>query len=79
MTIKSLTPQLVEHFPEKLEPGELYLSMTLFEDNVAAAREWMNSPVRGLGSKRPLEMLRTRVETRAVVDLIGRLERGVLV
>ncbi|MGF6458044.1 DUF6527 family protein [Pseudomonas frederiksbergensis] len=27
MTIKSLTPQFVEHFPEKLEPGELYLAM----------------------------------------------------
>lgn len=27
MTIKRLTPQFVEHFPEKLEPGELYLAM----------------------------------------------------
>jgi len=27
MTIKSLTPQFVESFPQKLEPGELYLSM----------------------------------------------------
>ena len=38
--------------------------------------EWMSLPVRGLTSKRPLDMLRTRVETRAVVDLIGRLEEG---
>ncbi|EJM62345.1 hypothetical protein PMI30_04662 [Pseudomonas sp. GM50] len=27
MTIKRLTPQFVEHFPEKLESGELYLAM----------------------------------------------------
>lgn len=27
MTIKSLTPQFVESFPEKLESGELYLAM----------------------------------------------------
>lgn len=27
MSIESLTPQFVEHFPERLEPGELYLAM----------------------------------------------------
>jgi putative toxin-antitoxin system antitoxin component (TIGR02293 family) len=54
-------------------------ALTLFEDDVAAATEWMNSPARGLGAKRPRDMLRTRVETNAVLDLIGRLQRGVLV
>jgi putative toxin-antitoxin system antitoxin component (TIGR02293 family) len=54
-------------------------ALTLFEDDVTAATEWMSSPARGLGSKRPLDMLRARVETRAFVDLIGRLESGVLV
>jgi len=54
-------------------------ALTLFENNVAAATEWMNTPARGLGSKRPLDMMRTRVETEAVIDLIGRLERAVLV
>ncbi|MGF6222023.1 type II RES/Xre toxin-antitoxin system antitoxin [Pseudomonas sp. YL-218 TE3947] len=54
-------------------------ALTLFEDDVAAATEWMSTPVRGLGSKRPLDMMRTRVETEAVIDLIGRLERAVLV
>nr|WP_237150797.1 MULTISPECIES: antitoxin Xre/MbcA/ParS toxin-binding domain-containing protein [unclassified Pseudomonas] len=54
-------------------------ALFLFEDDAATATEWMSSPVRGLGSKRPLEMLRTRVETNAVLDLIGRLQRGVLV
>jgi len=54
-------------------------ALYLFEKDVAAATEWMSKPVRGLGSKRPLDMMRTRVETKAVSDLIGRLERGVLV
>ncbi|AZE47283.1 putative phosphatase/kinase [Pseudomonas chlororaphis] len=54
-------------------------ALTLFEDDVAAATEWMATPVRGLGSKRPLDMMRTRVETEAVIDLIGRLDRTVLV
>lgn len=53
-------------------------ALSLFKNDVAAATVWMNSPVRGLGSKRPLDMLKTRVETEAVLDLIGRLDRGVL-
>lgn len=36
----------------------------------------MTSPARGLGRKAPLKMLRTRVETQAVLDLTGRLEHG---
>jgi putative toxin-antitoxin system antitoxin component (TIGR02293 family) len=51
----------------------------LFENDVAAATGWMSTPVRGLGSKRPLDMINTRVEMNAVLDLIGRLERGILV
>jgi putative toxin-antitoxin system antitoxin component (TIGR02293 family) len=54
-------------------------ALTLYEDDVAAAKDWMSTPVRGLGSKRPLDMMRTSVETEAVIDLIGRLERAVLV
>jgi putative toxin-antitoxin system antitoxin component (TIGR02293 family) len=54
-------------------------ALSLFENDVAAATEWMSSPARGLGSKCPIDMLGTRVETKAVLDLIGRLERGVLV
>ncbi|RON56136.1 type II RES/Xre toxin-antitoxin system antitoxin [Pseudomonas frederiksbergensis] len=54
-------------------------ALNLFENDKAAAAKWMSSPVRGLGSKRPLDMLGTRVGTKAVFDLIGRLENGVLV
>jgi len=50
----------------------------LFEGDVATARDWMISPARGLGMNAPLNMLRTRVETQAVLDLIDRLEHGVI-
>jgi putative toxin-antitoxin system antitoxin component (TIGR02293 family) len=54
-------------------------ALSLFEGDFTATRIWMDSPVRGLGLKKPLDMLGTRVEANAVLDLIGRLERGVLV
>lgn len=53
-------------------------AFSLSENDVAAATEWMISPVRGLDSKCPLHILETRVETEAVLDFIGRLDRGVL-
>jgi putative toxin-antitoxin system antitoxin component (TIGR02293 family) len=34
-------------------------ALSLFENDVAAATEWMSSPVRGLGSRRPIDMLGT--------------------
>jgi len=49
----------------------------LFEGDMAEATKWLNSPVRGLGGRRPMEMLATSAETEAVLDLIGRLEHGV--
>lgn len=51
-------------------------AIALFEGDAEAANKWMDSPAPRLDSKRPLEMLGTRVETAAVLDLIGRLERG---
>ncbi|WP_314643903.1 type II RES/Xre toxin-antitoxin system antitoxin [Pseudomonas migulae] len=54
-------------------------ALSLFEGDSTATGKWMDSPVRGLGLKKPLDMLGTKVEANAVLDLIGRLERGVLV
>ena len=54
-------------------------ALSLFENDKVGAAESMRSPVRGLGSKRPIEMLGKMVEAKAVVDLIGQLERGILV
>lgn len=58
--------------------AEILKSATdLFEGDRERARQWLISPVRGLGGRRPVEMLATSAETEAVLDLIGRLEHGV--
>jgi putative toxin-antitoxin system antitoxin component (TIGR02293 family) len=49
----------------------------LFEGDQERACVWMSSPVRGLGGRRPVEMVATSAEAEAVLDLIGRLEHGV--
>jgi putative toxin-antitoxin system antitoxin component (TIGR02293 family) len=53
-------------------------ALDLFEDDAAATRRWLANPVHGLGNRRPLEMLTTSAEAQAVLDLIGRLEHGVV-
>lgn len=57
----------------------LHAAYELFDGDAEAVKRWMTVPVRGLGSKAPLEMLGTRVEAQAVIDLLGRLENGVAV
>ncbi|MEZ8437763.1 antitoxin Xre/MbcA/ParS toxin-binding domain-containing protein [Vibrio splendidus] len=42
-----------------------------------AANHWFKNPVRGLGNKRPIDMLSTAEDTKVVIDFIGRLEHGV--
>ncbi|RMV73159.1 putative toxin-antitoxin system antitoxin component [Pseudomonas coronafaciens pv. atropurpurea] len=53
-------------------------ALDLFEGDTEATRLWLANPVHGLGNSRPLEMLATSAETQAVLDLIGRLEHGVV-
>lgn len=55
----------------------LSAAIELFEGELCAARQWIKSPARVLTSRAPLDMMGTRVETQAVLDLIGRLEHGV--
>lgn len=55
-----------------------YASLELFESDETAAQQWLHSPILGLGNKRPIELLTTSAETEAVLDLIGRLEHGVV-
>ncbi|WP_016955352.1 antitoxin Xre/MbcA/ParS toxin-binding domain-containing protein [Catenovulum agarivorans] len=52
-------------------------AVELFEGDLAAANQWLKRPVKGLGGKKPIEMLGTSAESEAVLDLIGRLEHGV--
>lgn len=49
----------------------------LFEGDRDEARHWLTHPVKGLGGRRPIDMVGTSAETQAVLDLIGRLEHGV--
>ncbi|WP_150636656.1 antitoxin Xre/MbcA/ParS toxin-binding domain-containing protein [Pseudomonas fluorescens] len=57
----------------------LQASCQLFEGDVQTASRFLISPLRGLNSKTPLEILRKGGgEARAVIDLIGRLENGIL-
>lgn len=53
-------------------------AVRLFEGDREAARQWMKSPVKGLGGKAPMQMLSTGVELDAVLDMIGRLEHGIV-
>ncbi|NRB25353.1 antitoxin Xre/MbcA/ParS toxin-binding domain-containing protein, partial [Shewanella sp.] len=58
--------------------AEVYKSaLDLFEGEGVDATRWLRNPVRGLGNKRPIDMLSTSAETAAVLNLIGRLEHGV--
>ncbi|WP_027351047.1 type II RES/Xre toxin-antitoxin system antitoxin [Halotalea alkalilenta] len=56
----------------------LEAATALFEGDKEGARQWLLHPVRGLGGRRPVEMLATSAEVEAVLELIGRLEHGVV-
>ncbi|HEX9997334.1 MAG TPA: antitoxin Xre/MbcA/ParS toxin-binding domain-containing protein [Abditibacterium sp.] len=51
-------------------------AVSLFEGDVAKAREWMEKPRSALGGKTPLEMTATELGAREVENLILRLEDG---
>lgn len=49
----------------------------LFEGDMSAALTWLRTPAKGLGNLAPLTLAETEIGSRAVEDLIGRLEFGV--
>ena len=53
-------------------------ALELFEGNTEGARQWLFSPQRALGGKRPMALARTDVGAREVEALVDRLEHGVL-
>lgn len=60
--------------------AEVYNSATdLFEGDGIRAMTWLLKPARGLGDRRPIDMVSTTAGAEAVLDLIGRLEHGVVV
>jgi putative toxin-antitoxin system antitoxin component (TIGR02293 family) len=52
-------------------------AIELFEDDVRAARQWLEAPQRALGGVAPLEFATTDVGARAVETLIGQMEHGI--
>jgi putative toxin-antitoxin system antitoxin component (TIGR02293 family) len=52
-------------------------ALVLFENDEEATLSWMNHPVRGLGGKRPVDMLLSLKDTNVVLNLIGALEHGI--
>lgn len=52
-------------------------SLDLFNGDVDATRQWLTSPVRGLGNARPVDYAMTDLGGREVRNLIGRLMEGV--
>jgi putative toxin-antitoxin system antitoxin component (TIGR02293 family) len=56
----------------------LNATLDLFGGDSALARHWLVSPQHGLGGERPVAWLRTEVEAKAVLDLVGRIGAGVV-
>ncbi len=53
------------------------LAREVFE-NKDGARDWLHKPQVGLGSRIPLDFIRTEAGAREVEDLLGRIEHGVI-
>jgi len=55
----------------------LVAAVSLFGNEQQALR-WLKEPVRALGNKRPIDMLSNDANAEAVLNVIGRLEHGVI-
>tara|TARA_R110002167_G_scaffold261565_5_gene468120 strand:+ start:4163 stop:4339 length:177 start_codon:yes stop_codon:yes gene_type:complete len=49
----------------------------LFEENLTQTNQWMNTPVKAFGNKKPIEMLKTSTDMGKISNLIKRLDNGV--
>lgn len=56
----------------------LNASVELYGGNRETAMRWMNRPVRGLGYRKPIDMIGTSAEADEVIALIRRIEWGVI-
>jgi putative toxin-antitoxin system antitoxin component (TIGR02293 family) len=55
----------------------LGLACKVFDDDLGAAKQWLNVPQFGLGGAVPLEYAKTEIGAREVENLLGRIEYGV--
>ncbi|WP_098424094.1 antitoxin Xre/MbcA/ParS toxin-binding domain-containing protein [Marinobacter sp. LV10R520-4] len=54
-------------------------AVALFEWDQKAAEHWLSTPVRGLGHRKPNDLIATKEGIQQVRDIIGRLEHGVFI
>ncbi|WP_312239754.1 antitoxin Xre/MbcA/ParS toxin-binding domain-containing protein [Pantoea sp.] len=50
----------------------------LFNGDMRRAAEWLETPAKGLGGKKPSELTATAVGAEAVINLIGQIEHSVI-
>ncbi|MCB4797193.1 DUF2384 domain-containing protein [Pseudomonas sp. NP21570] len=50
----------------------------LFAGDEQSAAEWLNKPAKALNGRKPIDMTNSDAELRLALDLIGRLQHGVL-
>ena len=51
----------------------------LFDGNVDKAKGWLQKPARALGQSCPIDLLSTPAGVEAVLDLIGKIEHGIVI
>jgi hypothetical protein len=71
--MSTLSPDQHDRYLEVLNAAN-----NLFGGDFDAALHWMSRPLTAFGGKAPAAMVATRVETDAVIELIRRLETGLL-
>jgi putative toxin-antitoxin system antitoxin component (TIGR02293 family) len=54
-------------------------AQSFFGNDNEAANRWLNHPVRGLGNKRPVDMIHTDKDAKIVLNLIDCLDHGMFV
>lgn len=65
--------------------GKIYIlvkvldaTKSLFDGDMSVVIKWLNSPARALDGECPIQMLSTPTGAEAVLELIGRIEHGVI-
>lgn len=56
----------------------LHTATDLFEGDHAATQRWLSLPLRAIGGRTPLAYARTEVGAGEVLDVVGRLEQGIV-
>lgn len=75
MTVRRDTP--LEPSQEDSAIAVWRAAIELFEGDRKAADHWLHKAAKGLGGKRPIDVMED--DHQQVIDLIGRIERGVCI